>query len=67
MCDENCGVQSLNRLTDTHHTHIHYTHTHTHTHTHTDGKDKTEGSKIMYITICFLPTVIIGGPIIRDH
>ena len=31
----------------------------------TDRKVITEGPKIMYTTICYLPIVIIGGPIDR--
>ena len=47
LCDQNCGVQSVN----------------SHAHRHTDRKVKTEGPKIMYIYICYLLTVIIDGEI----
>ena len=53
VCDENCGIQSLERRT--------------HTHTQTNSKVKTEGHKIMYITISYLATVIIGGPIQKNN
>ena len=46
LCDQNCGVQSVNKHTDRH----------------TDRKVKTDGPKILSNDIFYLKTVIIGGP-----
>ena len=53
LCDQNCGVQSVNRHSDR------QTH---------NRKVKTEGHKIMYIDIRYLLTLIMfGGPIISTN
>ena len=46
LCDQNCGVQCLNRQTDGR----------------TDRKVKTEGPKIIFIESRLRLTLIIGGP-----
>ena len=55
LCDQNCGLQSEHRHTDTH--------TNRHTDTWTDKSLKTEGPKILSIDIFYFKNVIIGGPI----
>ena len=50
LCDQNCGVQSLDRHTS----HVRRT----------DKSLKTEGPKILSKDILYFRTVIIGGPII---
>ena len=52
FCNQNSGVQSVDRQTDRQ------------TDGQADRQENTEGHKIMYTYICYLPTVIIGGPII---
>ena len=50
LCDQNCGVQSLDKKT----------------HTWTDKSLKTEGPMILSNDIFFFKTVIIGGPTKRQ-
>ena len=54
LCDQNCGLQSEHRQTDTQ------------TDTGTDKSLKTEGPMILSDDIFFFKTVIIGGPIMEE-
>ena len=49
LCDQNCGLQTADRKTDTG----------------TDKSLKTEGPKILSNDIFYFRTVIIGGPIFK--